>query len=176
MDKLLQRLSRGEKAAYAEMFARYYDKVHRFLSGVLHGNAAAEDLAQNVFLKLWKNRRRLTEVRSFDSFLYTLSRNEALDWLRRHQVEKKHNVQPVHTPEPVYEMFMKHDSDLLRRTLDDVVANMPEQRRKVWLLSREEKLSHSEIADRLSISKRTVDRHLSLALEDIRSAISPIVS
>ncbi len=174
--KLLLRLCRSEEEAFRELFTRYYGKVYRFVRAILHGGAAAEDLTQNVFLKIWYNRHRLNEVSSLDSFIFAMSRNEACDYLRRNQTELKYARAKHAAGDPECEMNFTYDTDVMRRAVSDVLEKMPAQRKRAYLLSREDNLTHEEIAERMNISKRTVDRHISLALEDIRKAIGPIVS
>ncbi len=174
--RLLERLSRGEKDAYEEVFMRYYGKVCRFIAAILRSRAAAEDLSQNVFLKVWANRQALASVRSLDAYLFTIARNETCDYLRRNRTGLKYLLTEMNCPEQICDLAFDYDAERMERTVAVAVDRMPPQRQMVYRLSREEHLSNLEIAERLNLSKRTVDRHLSLALNDIRRAIGPLVS
>ncbi|MDY4569175.1 RNA polymerase sigma-70 factor [Alistipes senegalensis] len=174
--RLLERLSRGEQDAYKEVFMRYYGKVFRFIAAILRGRAVAEDLAQNVFLKVWANRHGLDSVRSLDGYLFTVARNETCDYLRRNRSSLKYRLTELSHSEQICDLSFDYDAERMERTVAVTVDRMPPQRQMVYRLSREEHLSNLEIAERLNLSKRTVDRHLSLALDDIRRAISPLVS
>lgn len=174
--KLLTRLSQGEKNAFEEVFRRYYGKVFRFIRAILHGHGIAEDLTQNVFLKLWSSRRSLAEIRSLDAFLFTVARNETCDYLRRKQTGLKYRVAELERQNRGYDMPYSCDTERIERIIAETIDQMPAQRQLVYKLSREEHLSNPEIAERLNLSKRTVERHLSLALNDIRQAIAPLVS
>lgn len=174
--KLLQRLSQGEKKAYEEVFLRYHAKVFRFIRAVLHGNDEAEDLAQNVFLKVWSNRHTLDKIQSLDAYLFTVARNEACDYLRRKQSGLKYRQTLRDKQEPLCDLPYSYDTERMERLVHNAIDRMPAQRQLVYRLSREEHLSNPEIAERLNLSKRTVERHLAMALDDIRQAIAPFVS
>ncbi len=174
--QLLLRLCRSEEEAFRELFARYYGKVYRFIRAILHDGVAAEDLTQNVFLKIWYSRHKLLEIKSLDSFVFIMSRNEACDYIRRNKIELKFGQTTVSLEESECEIQFDYDKEVIQRTVSNTLDKMPAQRRRAYLLSREENLTHEEIAVRMNISKRTVDRHISMALDDIRKAVGPLVS
>ena len=161
---LLTRLSEGRKDAYEELFARYYTKVRKFIGSVLFGSVDADDLAQNVFLKVWERRRDLAAVDSLDAYLFTVTRNEVCDCVRKHPDDY------------ISGMRIEYDTRKITDIVSECVGNMPPQRRMCFVMSREMHLTSQKIAERLNISKRTVDRHLSLALKDIRDALGKVLS
>ncbi len=173
---LLFRLSRGEKEAYEAVFMRYYVKVRRFILGILRDTGAAEDLTQDVFLKIWINREKLPAIVSFDNYLFTIARNVACDYLRRQQSSRKYALSELDSEDYICHVQVDCDRERLERAIGRCIDTMPAQRKLVYRLSREELLSNAEIAEHLQLSKRTVDRHLSLALSDIRAAIGQFVS
>ena len=174
---LLLRLSRGEEVAYEELFLRYHVKICCFVRAIIRDGHAAEDIAQNVFFKLWANRGELSKVTSLNNYLFTISRNEACDHLRRQANLNKYADEVERRQlDNSYELQLTYDLERMERIVEQCVKMMPAQRRLVYRMSREEKLSNAEIAERLSLSKRTVDRHLSLALHDLRTALGRIVS
>ena len=169
-------LSSGRKDAWERLFDRYYGKVKEFVGMMVNDPSAADDVAQNVFMRLWSGRQDLKDVKSLDDYMFIASRNGALDWLRRNRretsVEKMEKI-----PGMGYAvMRQNYDAEQIRSSIESRVAAMPAQRQLVWRLSREQHLSNQEIAEKVGISKRTVDRHLSLALRDLRSTLGGIVS
>lgn len=172
----LHSLSSGQKDAWERLFDRYYEKVKQFVEKVINDSAAAPDVAQNIFMRLWKARQDMKNVKSLDDYMFIAARNGAFDYLRRHSKEV-----PVEDLESIpglgyAVMRQNYDAEQIRSSIESGVASMPAQRQLVWRLSREQHLSNQEIADKVGISKRTVDRHLYLALRDLRSAIGDIVS
>lgn len=173
---LLTRLSEGRKDAYEELFARYYTKVRKFIGSVLFDSVDADDLAQNVFLKVWERRRDLAAVDSLDAYLFTVARNEVCDCVRKHKVNEKF-LDSVKDPDDyISDMRIEYDTRKITDIVSECVGNMPPQRRMCFVMSREMHLTSQKIAERLNISKRTVDRHLSLALKDIRDALGKVLS
>ncbi len=173
---LLLRLSEGRKDAYEELFARYYLKVRKFIGSVLFGSVSGDDLTQNVFLKVWERRADLVNVDSLDAYLFTVARNEVYDNVRRQKVNEKF-LDAVKNPDDyIGSMRIEYDTRKITDIVSECVANMPPQRRMCFLMSREMHLTSQKISEQLNISKRTVDRHLSLALKDIRDALGKVLS
>ena len=155
--KLVVLLKRDDLKSYEALFHRYYDLFLTFTKRVVRGgeHAAAEDIVQEVFMQLWLGRDRLDHFR----------RRYNLEALRRPLSEFDAVSDEAESPESGLE------AEQLRQTIARTVAAMPPQRRTIFALSRQENLSRQEIARRLGVSVRTVDKHLELALREIRLRI-----
>ena len=131
----------------------------------------AEELTEDLFVNLWMNRHSVDISRSFDSYLHTIARNSAINFLKHKYVEDTYlsSVQQQECSSTSEEDLITKELGLL---IDDTVEKMPEQRRKIYMLSRNEGLSNEEIAVRLNTTKRNVESQLSLALKEIRKTIS----
>lgn len=174
---ILKRLSDGDASAYAYLFDRYYAKVCRFVKSILYDVDAVDDIAQNVFMKVWINRAELTRVNSLNNYLFTIARNEACDQLRRRASWSRYEQYTLlGGMEHSDRLSLSYDLERMETIVEKCVEEMPPQRKLVFRMSREEQLTNLEIARRLQLSKRTVDRHISLALSDIRTALKGIVS
>lgn len=168
---LLEELAQGNQEAFQKIFERYYAKILCFISGIIKSDDEAEDLCQEVFVKIWINRANFVDVRNLGVYLYVLSRNLTYNYLESkltsqiRMEEQPFNEEDSHSP---LDDLVAKDMQLL---IDMVVESMPSQRKIIYKLSREEGLSNAEIAEKLQISKKTVENHLTLALRELRNAL-----
>lgn len=170
--QLIRAIKGGDTKSYEKLFERYYDRYFSFACALLHDADAAEDVLQNVFLKLWIGRDRLDENRSIENYLLVSVRNEIFDYLR---LKYNQTVVRGETPEKEdasadieEEMFWSETSD----RMDKIIKNMPPQRQRIFMMSRYENMASKDIADALGLSVRTVERHIYLALQDLKQIIS----
>lgn len=169
---LIRAIKGGDTKSFDELFEKYYDRYFSFACALLHDENAAEDVLQNVFLKIWIGRDRLDETRNLESYLLVSVRNEIFDHLRL-----KYNQTSVYDDVSEKE-DMSADIEAgiaLSETsliMNQMISQMPPQRQRVFMMSRYENMSSMEIADRLGLSVRTVDNHIYLALRDLKQIIS----
>ena len=164
----------SDDRAFNAIFLRWYPQVANFLTSMVKDRALAEDLAQGVFMKVWIYRENLNPSKSLKNWLLVLARNAALDIFK-----SKHHLLSSEMHE--YANFRASDRTEFRAEYEDtnhridlLVEQMPSQRRHVFRMSRYEQLSHQEIALRLGLSVRTVEKHIQLALQDIRKYLTAI--
>lgn len=168
----LEALRNGEHKAFETVFIAYYNKTKHFINGYIKSEPDAEELAEDLFVNLWTNRQAIDISKSFNSYLHTIARNAAINFLKRKFIHEaylesvKDNDLYVATSE---EDLIAKELGLL---IDDVIEKMPEQRKKIYKMSRNEGLTNSEIAEQLNTTKRNVESQISLALKEIRKAIS----
>jgi len=167
----IQALQRGDHKAFEDMFVAYFTKVKCFILQLVRAESEAEELAQDVFVRIWTNHSSVDPDKSFDAWLFTVAYNTAMNYLKHKLVEDKY--QEVHfspdfatTPEEI--MYAKEINLLIEMT----VNRMPEQRRRIFQMSRNDGHSNEEIAGQLQITKKTVENQLSLALKELRKVIS----
>lgn len=175
--ELIERIRRGDLVSFKAVFERYYGGVHAFTRGVVDNGFHAEEITQNVFIRLWLKREALDPSRNFKAFLYTLARHEIADYFRSDRYDRRRlRLDLLHDAEHVQEQFAAaYDADRLRQLVLDEIDRMPAQRREVFRLSRIEGLTNEEIARRLRISKRTVEGHLNAALRTLRVKVGKFV-
>ena len=153
--ELIERIRRGDLVSFKAVFERYYGGVHAFTRGVVDNGFHAEEITQNVFIRLWLKREALDPSRNFKAFLYTLARHEIADYFRSDRYDRRRlRLDLLHDAEHVQEQFAAaYDADRLRQLVLDEIDRMPAQRREVFRLSRIEGLTNDEIARRLRISE-----------------------
>ena len=166
--RLIELLREGNPLSFEILFQKYYVRFYNFVFNLTKSSQTAEDIIQNVFMKIWINRSNLRPDQSIHNYIYVLSKREMLNHIR----DRKAYVQVerlVMTEQPSEEVT---DHSLNLKELDErirrFIADMPDQRRKVFLLSRYRGLSNKEIADMMGLSVRTVDRHINLALTSLK--------
>lgn len=168
--EIISGLKESSIAAYRQLFMEYWSVIRRFLSKMLNDNILAEDIAQNIFMKVWLNRKKLDENKSIKTYLYVLAKNEAINHIKRES-------RSISLSDAVYVPLTSETQETLDfRELDGIIrrriALMPSQRRMIFEMSRRENLSNKEIAEKLNISVRTVEKHIELALKDLKNVVS----
>lgn len=141
-------LQQGNHKAFEEVFTAYFDKVKHLLIGLLRSESEAEELAQDIFVKLWMNRESIDPNKAFNTYLYTIARNTALNYLKHKLVEENFKNSFSDFDDAAADssdeiMFAKEISLLMEMT----VCRMPAQRRTIYQLSREKGISNNEIAE-----------------------------
>lgn len=175
MDKQLEvecltNLSKGDHRSYELLFLAYHPKIYHFLCGFIKNEEEAYDMTQEIFYKVWVNRAMMGEVKSFKAYLFTMARHMIYNHYEHNLVKEKYTLSQLNqqeTYEPEQDMFAKD----LTLFIDLVISQMPEQRQRIFKMSRKEGFSSDEIASRLNIHKRTVENHISNALSDLRKAL-----
>lgn len=161
-------IKEGSMQAYKQLFLKYYVPVRRFLTVVLSDFEIAQDVAQDIFLKVWLNREGLSGEKSIKSLVYTMARNAAINHLKQTGAKKIDNIEDYVIISS--ETSEKVEADSLQSYLLFRIAQMPEKRRKIFMMSRYDCMKNKDIAARMGISVRTVEKHIELALKDLNSA------
>lgn len=166
--QLIELLKEGDPISFEILFQQYYVRFHNFVRNLIKDTQAAEDIVQNVFMKVWINRAQLRSDQSIHNWIYVLTKHEVLNHIR----DRKIYLQVEKLLIPDSSQFSAVEDMLQIRELDsrvrEFVASMPEQRRRVFMMSRYRGLGNKEIAQMLGLSVRTVDRHINLALTSLR--------
>ncbi|WP_126244055.1 RNA polymerase sigma factor [Chitinophaga rhizosphaerae] len=169
----LQMASDGDELAFTHLFHAYKFKLYGFISKLTGSPATAEDVVQDVFLKLWKDRKSLRDVDSFGSYLFRMAQNHAINGFRK-MAREENVIRQLHTDEapahstPQSHISLKETRELLHRA----IQQLPPRQKAIYLLSREEGVKHEEIARRLHITTGTVKNHMIQALRTLRETLS----
>lgn len=160
-----------DENAFRVIFLNYFPRVKGFISHLVKNETVAEDLSQEIFINLWELRESLSGIQSFDAYIYRMAKNAILNNVKRDSYHEKYIRHELFKPEEftIEEEIFAREIQLL---VELTVSKMPEQRKRIYTMSRQEGLKNEEIAGRLNITKKTVENHLNAALKDIKKSIS----
>ena len=163
----------GDKNAYEGIYTDFFGVLHHLCNQYLHDEKVAEELVQDTFMKLWEIRGTLNENVNIRNFLYTITKNNCLNYLRNKKVTLKHQDNLKYMEMQFnYEALEKLGNYLqfeeLRSKIEDAIGKLPVDVIDTFKLSRFEELSYKEIAVKQNISLKTVESRISKSLRILR--------
>jgi RNA polymerase sigma-70 factor (ECF subfamily) len=170
--RLLERIQAGDQTALGEIHARYINLVYSMAYRVLGESMAAEEVAQDTFLRLWKKAYTYDPAKGrFATWLLTVTRRLAIDTLRTRQRQQPDNRLVSIDEEPdVWENVLSVEENDLRRTLRSAMSGLPEEQREPIELAYFYGLSQPEIADALDVPLGTIKTRIRLGMQKLRLA------
>lgn len=169
--ELIILLKNGDEKAFTTLYKRYWPKVYNFSRLYLSSITEVEEVVQEVFVKLWEAREFLREEDNFKGFLFIITRNLIFNQFRKSFNESAYKLTVLHSAMPYYDIEDELSAADLQEFIQKLVLELPPRQQEVFNLSRNEHLSYKEIAERLNISEKTVERHINEALKVLRRNI-----
>jgi len=162
-------LKKDDFFAFDALFHKYSESLYAFALSITRETFAAEEITQLVFLKVWEKRAQINEHLSFKSFLFSVAFNETISWIRKEKSQKRRIGEFLHTTtfssnETEYSIEFRNIEVLANQ----LIAELPEKRKEIFRLSREQGFSNKEIAEKLGISVKTVENQMTSALKFLR--------
>jgi len=155
--------------SFKRLFDSYKNRLYGYVLSITHSPYTAEEITQEIFIKLWLCRDILHQVDNLDGYIFTIARNKTLNYLRKAAYDERllRELQSFALPENnnVEERALASEYD---RLISDALTLLSPQRRLVYQLSRDKGLNHEEIAHHLHLSRNTVKNHMVEALRFIR--------
>lgn len=161
----------GNHAAFESLFRTYYSRLCRFAFRMTGSKTSAEELVQDLFVRLWTNRHDLTPEGSLRSYLYRAVRNQSINYLKQKTRNDSSTVEPDDLrsdSNPLEELYSRE----IRTAIEEAVHLLPPRCRLVFLLHRFDGLTYSEIAEILGISIKTVETQMGRALKTLRGLLA----
>jgi RNA polymerase sigma-70 factor, ECF subfamily len=178
--RMMLRVRRGDHGSLNWLVQKYRAPMIHYLYGIVHDESAAEDLAQDVFLRVFRNRRDYEPRAQFKSWLYRIARNVALNWIRDHGPEIHAAPMDRSTPDAPPREYADHRPNVEQWLLHQVkierirraVGELPERQRAVVQMHRFEEMEHRQIASKLRCSLPAVKSLLNRAYMNLRSTLT----
>jgi len=172
LEKVLSELADNNQSALGELFNYYYPRLYNFSKAFLKLDDGIDDILQEVFLKIWKNRQNIKTSYTFNSYIFTITKNLLLNELRSRINNQKIRDQIYQASvAKEYLSFEKTEYNELKEKIESLVNELPSRQRDIFKLSRFDGLSHKEIADKLNITTKTVEYHISQAIIFLRDKL-----
>lgn len=168
--KLLNDFCNSNKTAFEQIFRHYYQPLCVYASRILLNDEEAEELVQDFFVKLWEKRGQIKIESSIKSYVFRSVKNLCLNKIKHEQIKLQHAKHVISESEQsdFSDQFVEVD---LQKDIENSIAELPEKRRQIFLLSREEGLKYREIAERMNISVKTVEVQMGLAIKTLRDKL-----
>lgn len=157
---------------YEVLFKSYYSRLCGYANQFLKDVDASEEIVQDLFYKLWKDRDKMEEITNLDSYLFRAVRNSCLNQIKHLKIKedyKKYNQEVLRGQEEQADDMVAGE---LEEKIRDAIDRLPTERKKVFILSRYEGLKYREIADKLMISIKTVENQMGKAIRFLRDELS----
>jgi RNA polymerase sigma-70 factor (family 1) len=174
--EILEELVDGSDIGYKKLFYSYHRKLCLYAESFVADPDIAEDIVQDTFFSIWEKRRELNVESSLKSYLYRSIHNGCIHYLRHIKVQEKHSKYyslKLQEAQLLYNFHIETASSGLYRSeleniIKGVIESLPEKTRDIFLLSREKGLKNQKIADKLNLTVKSIEYHVSKALESLR--------
>ncbi len=170
----IKSLKRGDKKVYESVYFEFFDVLYHLALQYLRREDIAKEVVQDAFVKLWENKGAIENNSNIKNLLYTITKNNCLNHLRNEKVVAKYldNIRHLEL-QFQYDALSKLSDDAiifeeLQEKLNAAIEKLPEKIKQVFIMSRFQELKYREIADKLSISQKTVESRMSKALAFLR--------
>ncbi len=161
---LLQEVSAGNPLAFRRLADQYFPVVYNYVFKITDDRAVSEEVVQDIFLQLWLTRETLIEVNNFGGYLFVVSRNYALNAIKKMLRARSEQVK---WENQVIRISEEESAEPYHELLEEAIARLSPQQQRAWILTRQLRLSYEEAAGEMNISKETIKKYLQIASASI---------
>lgn len=170
---LLRKVSEGDHDAFGRLHNEYFKKCFTIALYFVHNPDSAEDIVSEVFLTLWEKRLILNKIDNWESFLFIMTRNHALKFMRKNKKNRHDHLDVLEVS--LTSTDLTPEDAVLRKeyqkVMDDAMRRLPGKSQMVYYMAKEEKMSYKEIANILDISERTVNWHMTTVVQRLAESL-----
>lgn len=182
--ELLDNLKKGNEEAFTAIFNEYFQRLCNFAVTYVIDESTAKNIVQDVFVKLWENRKNIRENFSFMGYLLTITKNNCLDYLKHVQIENRYQKQVANYQSELelnYYALKRLEIDFLEydeilKLIEKTLSELPPQCQRVFRMSRFENLSNAEIGEKLGIGQKAVEANITRAIKVLRQELKDYIS
>jgi len=171
--EIIRRIRQGDKQEFEKLFRSSYASLVRYAKKILKDHDTAEEIVQDLFFRLWQDRGNINIESSLNGYLFRSVYNRSLHFIEHQKVVDRHAgeiaASAEQTAEPVTEAIYYHE---LQSKVAKVLERLPERCGVIFRMSRFEGLKYNEIAEKLSVSLKTVEANMGKALKEFRKALA----
>jgi RNA polymerase sigma-70 factor (ECF subfamily) len=171
---IINNIKTGDKKAFDSLFCKYYAALCYYAEKILRRQDLAEGIVQELFIRLWENKNAFQVESGIKPYLYSSVKNRCIDEIRKQQVRDNYLKEKQQDPEDL--LVEKEDKEMQAerlRAVKKAINELPEQRKKIFKMSRLLGLKYNEIAETLDISPKTVENQMGFALKQLREKLNP---
>lgn len=170
---IVGKIKEGDIKAFEQLFRAYHVPLCLYAISITDCKEAAEEIIQELFYTLWKERAGLNIFRSLKSYLYGAVRNRSLQYREHHLVRERYrqNARPASEEAQVSTPHDQLEYQELKAIIERTLAKLPDRRRRIFMMHRMEGLKYKEIADRLSLSVKTIEAEMTKTYQLLRKEI-----
>lgn len=178
-DELFDHIRNDDQKAFERLFSIYFPRLNDFANKVVRDDGISQDIVQEVFVKIWDKRAQIQNI-NIEAYLFKLVRNRCIDYIKYLKVvnNRMDKIRISSKIEELYRIDFIGDEpyllieEELNAKIEKTIQRLPERCREVFLLNRMDGLKNKEIAEKLHISIKNVERHLTRALHSFRDNFS----
>jgi RNA polymerase sigma-70 factor (ECF subfamily) len=168
---LFERIKKGDEKAFEIFFHRYYGHLCSFASKFINDDVAAEEIVQEFFVKLWEKREQIFIETSIKNYLFRSIKNLCLNFIQHNKTKIRHAQIILSEVENNFSDDGNYPEIDLAEKIEESINSLPDKRREIFRLSRQEGLKYHEIAQKLNISIKTVETQMTLAIKTLREKL-----
>ena len=175
LNTIVKRLAGDDKKALDELYNYYYPRLYAFSKRFLKVEDDINDILQDVFIKLWENRKNIKNVETFNAWIFTITKNTVVSYFRERikLTEFESRVREMASTEG-YLTDTTAEYEDIKEKVGQLIEKLPEKRKQIFKLSREQGLSNKEIAAEMGISVKTVEDHIMHAIRFLKDNLKAL--
>lgn len=172
---LFGQVKNNDLSAYELVFKKYYKELYRFAFTYVRDGVIAEEMAQEVFLYIWEKRSQIEIQTTLKTYLYSAVKNKCLNYIKLELPKQQAMSDVSEVLLSVNEQKVDdHENEKLKDYIQSAINELPKKCRRIFMLSRNAGLTYEEIAEELSLSKKTVENQMGIALKKLRESLETV--